>query len=159
VHLAVFACIALLHHGQPTPIEAVNMFPTTNKDSLARVLQNNGTQCGATELSLAKVENLPRMRTLLSVWTEDLAPLPELLVGIDATSCTLCLANTSSGLDVHVLNLVASIKRAPPGITNAAPHKSAHHCKVFSQKRTKHTCAQRIRFEQRSPLHRFLNDC
>jgi hypothetical protein len=67
------------------------------------------------------------MRTLLSVWPDGLAPLPESLTAIDAASCT----NTSSGLDVHVLNGVASIER---GVANAAPHKSAHRrgdCKIF----------------------------
>jgi hypothetical protein len=62
---------------------------TTNKHSLTRVLRNYGAQCGAaTRLSLAKAENLLRMRTLLCVWSDGLAPLPESLVSIDATNCT-----------------------------------------------------------------------
>jgi hypothetical protein len=78
------------------------------------------------ELSLTEAGKPPRMRmrTLLSMWSDGLAPLPESLVSIDATSCT----NTSSGLDVHVLNRVASIER---GVGNAAPHKSVHRCKMF----------------------------
>lgn len=38
------------------------------------------------------------MRTLLSIWSDGLAPLSESLVSNDAANCT----NTSSVLDVHV---------------------------------------------------------
>jgi hypothetical protein len=97
---------------------------------LTRVLQSYGVQCGATtKLSLAKVGNLLRMRTLLSVWSDGLASLPESLVSIDATGCT----NTSSGLDVHVLHGVASIER---GVGNAAPHNRHTTARILSQTRT-----------------------
>jgi hypothetical protein len=111
-------------HEEPLPVEAVPMCLTTNKRSLTRVLQNHGAQCGAaTKLSLAKADHLPRIRTMLCMWSDGLAPLSESLVAIDATKCT----NTSSGLDVHVLNGVAFIER---GVGTAVPHKSAHHCKI-----------------------------
>jgi hypothetical protein len=115
------------------PVEAVLMCLTTNKLLLTHLLQNYGAQCGAaTKLSFAKAENLPRTHTLHGMWSDGLAPSPESLVSIDATNCT----NASSGLNVHVLNGVASIER---GVGNAAPHKSAHHCKsFFSQTRTKY---------------------
>jgi hypothetical protein len=92
--LAAFACSAWLCYGELRPVEVVPMCLTTNKHSLTRVLQNYGA---ATKLSLAKAGNLPHMRTLLSVWSDGLAPLPEALVSIDATSCT----KTSSGLDAR----------------------------------------------------------
>jgi hypothetical protein len=41
-------------------------------------------------------EPTAHLRTLLSVWSDGRALLPDLLVAIDATSCT----NTSSGLDL-----------------------------------------------------------
>jgi hypothetical protein len=100
------------------------------------LIDQSGCDCehvgAVTKLSLAKAGNLPRMRTLLSVWPDGLTPLPETLFAIDATSCT----NARSDSNVLLLNGVASIRC---GVGNAAPHKSAKYCKVFFHRHGQHS--------------------